>query len=320
MDINRNNLDTIFRNLRTDFRGAYEIKEDLNIDTFANQIPMTSASMRFDFLGDNPEFREWVGPRKAQEYASQNYSVTYKDWELTIKMKARDIMDDNIGLYSIQAKGGGESARLLKPREVFKALNDGTSRLCYDGQNFFDTDHPVGESGDETTAVNYYNIGGASVASPWYLMDVSRVVKPLLWLNRQDPEFQSFQDYTNMHTFTLNEFLFGGHAYGAAHYGLWQSAARNEGLLCAENLRAMRLDMNNLTANRKNEDGTRRKLGIEPTLLVFGAANRDRANILMNNPQISTFTGDVLTPGATDTAKQNPVYKAFTPVYVSWLP
>ncbi len=318
MDLNRDNMNEVFRQLRQDFRDTYEIKgEDTAVDSLSTTIPMSTATMRFDFLEDDPEFREWVGPRRAHQYASQDYIVDYKEWELTLAMKARDIRDDNIGLYSVKARAGGNAARLLKPREVMKALNDGASRTCYDGQNFFDTDHPVGEEGDVSLVSNLIDDGGAQADTPWYMMDTSRAIKPLLWLNRQDPEFQSFSDYTNLHTFTMKEFLFGGHAYGASHYGMWQTCFRIESTPTLAKIREVRLAMENLTGQRKNEDGTRRKLGIKANVIVCGSSNYDRLKVLTQAPVINSGDDPLQTTGA---QVPNPLLGDFTLIKSSWLP
>ncbi len=317
MDINRINLETVFRNLRKDFDGTYDTVLDKRVDRLSLEIPMTTASLRFDFLGDDPEFREWIGQRKLHEVASKSYEVTYKTWELTMRMLRNDITDDNIGLYSTKAKTGGDAAARLKPREVWRALQDGISRNCYDNQFYFDTDHPVGEDGDVTATSNYLNAGGASAASPWYVLDTSRVLKPLVWLNREAPFFQAFFDMSNIHTFMQQEYLFGGMARGAAHYGPWQCALRNEGVLNVANLRASRNQMTNLTGDRKHDDGTRRKLGINPNLLIVGSANRDRAEILLKQPIINSAEDPLQTSGA---PVNNPMLGAFELMVVDYLP
>ena len=47
-----------------------------------------------------------------------------------------------------------------------------TARACYDGQNFFDTDHPVGEQGSQETVSNVQTGAGPA----WYLLDTTRPV------------------------------------------------------------------------------------------------------------------------------------------------
>lgn len=47
-------------------------------------------------------------------------------------------------MYSPSAKMAGYSAAQLPDEIVFEAINNSFTTPCYDGQSFFDTDHPVG--------------------------------------------------------------------------------------------------------------------------------------------------------------------------------
>lgn len=327
-DINKSRLETVHRQLNKAWQGAFDGAMPTDVGLFSEEIPMTTTFMRMDFLNDDPEFRRWYGPRKAHEYASSSHTVTYEPWELTIRMREMDIKDDNTGMYVKKASGGGKAAALLKPREIHEAIINGTTRQCFDGQNFFDTDHAIGEDGEEISYSNYVGGSGTSssigdddsVDSPWYLIDPNGNTKPFVWLNRESPSFVSFTDYNNLHTFNLAEYLFGGKAYGAADYGLWQYCTRSEDLLCAANLMNRHSRMVNIPTSRKHEDGKRRRMGVKPTILLVGEANRERAELLMSQAQIHDYEADVMSPGATPTLKPNPVFRRYQVVVSPWLP
>ncbi len=317
MDINRENLDTVFRGLRSDFDGAFNHGMDETADLIATTIPSSTASERFDWLGDQPEMREWLGPRHLHQLATHKYEVYPKDWELTIRALRKDLKDDRIGIYKVQARTGGEGARLLRVREICNALDNGTTGLGYDGQPFFDDEHPVGEDGDISLVSNYLNPGGASAASPWYLMDLTRSVKPILVIDREQPSFEAFTDYTNLHTFMHNEFLFGCQSRLGTGYGLWQSCFRNEGELNVANLMATRYAMSQVTGDKKNVDGNRKKLGINGKVLVCGMANEEKALASIKTPTLVSRT-DSLAVAASNAA--NPAFNLFQIVVVNWLP
>ena len=61
-------------------------------------------------------------------------------------------------------------------------LKNGTVDLCYDGQPFFNANHPVG-----TGVVS--NIDSAGGGDYWYLLDTRNVIKPIVFQMRQDYEF-----------------------------------------------------------------------------------------------------------------------------------
>ncbi len=317
MLINQETMSTINRGLRSDFEGAFKNGEDTTADQICTTIPSSTASERFDWLGEEPEMREWLGPRHLHQFVSHKYEIFPKDWEVTCRVQRNDILDGRIGIYKVQAARGGEAARLLKVREVCKALDAGDVGIGYDGQTFFDTEHPVGEDGDIDLVSNHLNAGGASVASPWYLMDTNRVVKPILCVEREKANFTSRENYESDHTWMHREFLYGAQARLGTGYGLWQTCFRNEAALNITNLRATRTAMQNLTGDRANEDGRRKKLGIRPNLLVVGSANEDAAIACVKSAWINSLT-DPFAVGTSNTA--NPVFNAFQIVVLSWLP
>ena len=317
MDLNRENLNTIFRGLKSTFVGAFKHGEDESADALATTIQSGTASERFDWMGDMPEMREWLGARVMHQLRSFNYEVFPKEWEVTFRVQAKDVEDDRIGIYKLQAAQGGEAARLLKVREIAKALEDGISGICYDGQPFFDTEHPVGQDGDITLTSNFLNGGGASTASPWYLLDSTRVVKPIIVVERKKPRFQSFQNMEDEYVFLHKEFLFGVDARLGTGYGLWQTCLRNEGELNVDNLQASKLAMQLFASDTKNEYGRRKRLGIRPDTLVVGVTNEEKARAILESRTVVDRT-EALAVGTSDTA--NPVYKGFKLQVVSWLP
>ena len=320
--INAEILETLWRQLSSAFQGAYTIGEDKAVDAFVTSMALSTRTMRFDFLGDSYEMRKWVGPRIARQLKSFEYEVGYEEYELTHKVLRRDIIDHIVGPYNLAAFSGGTGAALLKPRLVSEALDEGNARLCYDGQFFFDTDHPVGEEGEATTASNYFNAGGAQAAHPWYLMDLSasRPVKPIIALTREEATYVSYQNLSDPSVFYNKEFIFGAQKSMGTAYGLWQTAARCEADMTVNKIIEIDTAMSELTGDNKNENGRRKKLGIKPTHIVHGRSQRERVKALLNTPLITTFTGDVMAPGASDTVKQNPIYQGYTALEVTWLP
>ncbi|MBT1129041.1 Mu-like prophage major head subunit gpT family protein, partial [Pseudomonas aeruginosa] len=74
------------------------------------------------------------------------YVVEKDDFEATVEVDRNDIEDDQIGIYSPQAKMAGYSAAQLPDELVYEAVNGAFTKPCFDGQYFIDTDHPVGDA------------------------------------------------------------------------------------------------------------------------------------------------------------------------------
>jgi phage major head subunit gpT-like protein len=67
----------------------------------------------------------------------------------------------------------------------------------------------------------------AGAPTTWYLMDVSRAIKPLISQVREAPDFVSMTAPDSDNVFNRDEYVFGSKARGAAGYGLWFLATRN---------------------------------------------------------------------------------------------
>lgn len=313
----------LWQEFSSQFNRAYETSEDLNVEAFVTSMSLSTETMRFDFLKSDHQFEKWKGQRTFKQLDNAKYVVGYEEWHWGLKVLRRDIINATVGPLSLQAFNGGKEAAKLKPRICTDALQNGgdSTSLCYDGQPFFDTEHPVGEDGDISLVSNYYDGGGASAASPWYLMDLSRGIKPIIHLEREAVRFYSFTNLTDPNVFFNKEFLFAADASMGTGYGLWQTCFRSEATPTVNKIRALDFAMRDLRGDIKDENGRRPKLGIKPTHIVYGATQRDRIKMLINSPQLAgNWDSDVLSFGASDTLKPNPLYNQYTLQEVSWLP
>lgn len=147
-------LNFLFTELRTEFQKGFD-RYQPRWQGIAERIPSNTLTNTYSFLGDIPGFREWVGPRIFHNLAVRPYSVQNKDWELSFDIQRNVIEDDQFGMFSRTSQIiGGKAARLWDDL-VFDALKNGNSRICWDGQYFFDTDHPVDP--DSSGAGTYSN-------------------------------------------------------------------------------------------------------------------------------------------------------------------
>lgn len=143
MIINRANIKTFFVNLKTTFQNALK-GTPTTWEKVAQKIPSTGAANEYGWLSDFPEMRKWIGEKVIKALSAFKYTVVNDDWEATIRVKRNDLADDQTGKYAIQAKSAGQSGARLPDRIVAQLVNDGFTSFCFDGQYYFDTDHPVG--------------------------------------------------------------------------------------------------------------------------------------------------------------------------------
>lgn len=263
MIINRSNLGDLFIAYNAAFNQGLRGAEPV-WDKVATRIPSSSSQNRYAWLGQFPKLREWVGDRHIQSLKSHDYTITNKDHEATVAVDRNDIDDDNYGIYTPMMQEMGYAAATHPDEIVFDLLKNGDTNLCYDGQGFFDTDHPVGKEGNETTVANI-NTGGSS--NPWYLLDTRRPLKPFIFQVRKPYDFVSKTAPTDDNVFHSKQFLYGVDARVAGGYGFWQMAYRSNQTLNAANYEATRAAMKSFVS----DEG--RPLGIMPTLLVVGPSN-----------------------------------------------
>jgi phage major head subunit gpT-like protein len=89
---------------------------------------------------------------------------------------------------------------------IAQIMNAGFTGLGYDGQPFFSATHPVIQA-DGSTA-NISNIG-AGAGTPWFLLDLSRAIKPFVLQRRSKPELVSQTTPDSDEVFLRNMYRYG---------------------------------------------------------------------------------------------------------------
>lgn len=269
-----NSLRTAFR---ADFQNALQTV-DPQYSQVATVVPSTTKSNTYGWLGSMPGFREWIGDRVFNSIKEHGYSITNKTWEDSVAVNRDDIEDDNLGIYKPMVQTLAQEGAEFPDELVFALLPNGWSTPCYDGQYFFDTDHPVNSAHDGTgtdASVANVLVNEAYTGEPWYLLDTSRPLRPLIWQNRRTLALTTKFNVDDPSVFTSNEFQFGADLRGNAGYGFWQMAFGVKDDLNATNLWAAWKAMRAFT-----RDGGK-KLKIRPTLLVVPASLEEEATKLL---------------------------------------
>lgn len=273
MLVNAANLDLIFTGFKAVFNKGFENAES-HLDKVAMTVPSTAREETYGWMGEMPNIREWLGSRVISSLTLHHYTITNKDFESTVAVRRNDIDDDRYGIVKPILEEMGRNARQHPDSLVFDLLKKGFTQHCYDGQYFFDPDHPVVIEDNQVTSVSNMQDG---TGPAWFLLDTSRPLKPMVWQKRRDYAFISKDKLSDDNTFFDNEFIYGCDGRGNAGYGLWQLAFASKADLTPENYEAARLAMNTM----RGDNG--RKLNIRPTLLVVPPALEGKASRLLNN-------------------------------------
>ncbi len=267
MIINADALARVYTAFTAVFNNAYQDRETW-FEQLAMTVPANTRIMDYKFLLDFPTVREWIGDRQISSLEPKAYQVETKDWEATIEIERNDLEDEQLGLYNPIIAAMAEEAKRHPEKLIADLLKSGISSSCYDGQYFFDTDHPVGS----TTKSNFDNGGNTA----WFLIDKTRAIKPFIFQMRRGVQLVRMDRPDDEHVFLHKKFRYGVDYRGAAAYGLWQLAYCSTQELNATNYTSARAAMMSLT----NSDG--KPLGIRPTLLIVPPALEGKAREILH--------------------------------------
>lgn len=235
----------------------------------AMEVPSYGRSEIYPFLKSLPGTREWIGERFVNTLEATGFEVVNKTFEDTYGVKRPDIEDDRLGIYRPAFAMLGEAAAETPDELVWNLLPAGFNTVTWDGQYFFDTDHPVMNERGQTVSVSNY--GGGS-GTPWYLVSTKRIRKPFIFQKRTEVEFAK-QDQVNDETvFMRDEYLYGVRLRCNAAYGFWQMCYASRQPLTPENFDAAYDAMCDI----KGDYG--RPLANKPDLLVVPQSLRTKAN------------------------------------------
>ena len=277
MILNLAGLASLFKSYNAAFQNAFA-KAAPQWQDVATKVPSTGEANLFAFLGHFPQMREWLGDRQVKNMKASNYTLVNKTFESTVSVPKTKIADDTFNIFAPMFEFMGDAAARHADEIVFAALAAGATSTCYDGQYFFDTDHPIVVSGAASTASNYDATGGGNL---WALLDTKRPLKPFIYQEREPIKFESLSKDSDEYVMMKNELLFGAQGRAAAGYGLWQMAYGSLNTLDSTNVQAYAATM----MARKSDEGA--PLSIMPDTCVVGPSNWAAARALFLVPTLS---------------------------------
>ncbi|WP_368165476.1 Mu-like prophage major head subunit gpT family protein [Aeromonas sp. R6-2] len=257
-------LQSLFTGFKKNFEDA-KSEAPAQYTKIATVIKSTTKSNTYGWLGKFPSLRKWVGDRVIESMKAHGYQIVNEDFEATVAVDRNDIEDDELGIYAPLFQEMGLAAGIHPDELCFGLLGAGFTTPCYDGQYFFDTDHPVYPKADGTgTPVLSANVvvDAGYQGEPWFLLDTSRALKPVIFQDRKSPQLIAMTKIDDEAVFTRKEFRYGVDCRDAAGFGFWQLAFANKRALTPDNL------WDSFSKMREFQADGGRKLGVKATLLV----------------------------------------------------
>lgn len=286
MIINAGNLKTLTVAFKAAFAGGLG-QAATQWSQIATTVPSATGSEEYGWLGSFPNMREWLGDRVVNGAKTHGYTIKNRPFELTVGVPRTAIEDDQYGVYTPMMTEMGRASAAHPDQLVFGLLAAGTTTVCYDGQYFFDSDHPV-TGADGITVASQSNVDASGSATPWYLLDASRALKPIIFQNRKSPNFVSKTAETDDNVFDRNEYVYGVDSRCNVGFGFWQLAYRSNVTLDEAGLIAAYTAM----TSRKGDND--RPLGIKPNVLVVPPSLKFAAMKLVNATTLANGADNVM--------------------------
>jgi len=141
MLITSGNIDKAFIGFDTAFQQAL-MNQPTVWQKIASERPSTDESevyMWADMIG---ELREFLGERQIVSLSGRSQQLFNKKYEKTITIPRTKFEDDKYGVFTDQVRQIAMRAAQHPDKLVADAIAAGDTAVVYDGQYFFDTDHP----------------------------------------------------------------------------------------------------------------------------------------------------------------------------------
>lgn len=215
------NVDIYTTAMNAAFVNSYNmIQEPGPIDECITKVPSTSKIENYPYIFPPPLMHEWKGYRQFAKAAASNYKVINKTYTAEFEIELEDYDDIQVPGWKLLAAAMAEGAKDYSGYLCQILLALGQTTTCYDGSNFFATSHTIGTGNNIVTGTAGASDGITHAMA--VLCMKNKVVKPLLYQNREVPKFRTdmgsdisdldrkIRNWTSMR--------------GAAAFGFWHDA------------------------------------------------------------------------------------------------
>lgn len=142
--------------------------------SIAYEVPSSEAVNEYRWLGQAGKMREWKGERQHRKVAEFTFSISNKLYEVTYPIDYFTWSSDNARpSVELLARQAAEKAQWF-PWTIFCDLLE-DNPTCYDGKDFFASDHTYGTGSEYTTAQDNdlsYNAASTTALTGFEAMEI----------------------------------------------------------------------------------------------------------------------------------------------------
>jgi phage major head subunit gpT-like protein len=151
--LNESKLIAAAKAFRAMFYGALEQSPTLErrlLQLLAMEVPSTGDTESYNWLGQVPNMREWVGDRVMKDLEEFEFSIKNKKFEASVQVLAETIEDDKLGMVRPRIQGLADAYWRKRWSLVLSLLTACKTTYCYDGKYFVAANHSEGDSGTQS--------------------------------------------------------------------------------------------------------------------------------------------------------------------------
>jgi phage major head subunit gpT-like protein len=135
--------------------GAFYARLALNsgaewVDPVSMLFQSDQGSEEYKWLGMAPVMREWLAGRTAKGFRENGIEIKNLEFEATLEVLVKELRRDKTGQILIRVKEMADRTNDHWASLLSTLIINAESKVCYDGQYFFDTDHSEGDSGTQS--------------------------------------------------------------------------------------------------------------------------------------------------------------------------
>ncbi|PQO44210.1 Mu-like prophage major head subunit gpT family protein [Blastopirellula marina] len=184
---NANTL-TKSRDLTITFDEAFRLATPI-YPMISHMVESDGADEKIGWLGSMPGVREWLGDRQFNTLRAADFTLVNKLWESSVMINRQDFNDDRKNVYNPVLQELAKTAALHPDQLMLDLLPAGENTLCWDGQNYFDTDHVWGDSGSQSNDLTYDASNTAAITESEFKAAFRQAVNAILTFKRDNGEY-----------------------------------------------------------------------------------------------------------------------------------
>lgn len=155
----------------------------------SHMVQSDGTDEKIGWLGSMPGVREWLGDRQFNTLRAADFTLANKLWESSVMINRQDFDDDRTGVYNPMLEELAKTAALHPDQLMLDLLPAGETTLCWDGQNYFDTDHVWGDSGSQSNDLTFDASNTAAISESEFKAAFRQAVNAILTFKRDNGEY-----------------------------------------------------------------------------------------------------------------------------------